>query len=118
MKGIGFLLGKATNSPPRRVPTDRMARIVGPVQSRLDDGLSDVFRRACAAGDLDAAADLLRLLETWHGRRGRVDARDEHAHAARLKRFRDELARGRLELEIISTRPRALAAYDGPPSSG
>ena len=52
-----------------QIPGARLARVNQSLKRRLDDDVEEVFNRACATNDLEAAADLLALLEKWHARR-------------------------------------------------
>jgi hypothetical protein len=63
------------------------------LKRRLDDDLEEVFNRACATNDLEAAADLLVLLEKWHARRSAAYGRERRINGASLERVRKELER-------------------------
>jgi hypothetical protein len=50
-----------------------------------------LFKNACESGDLDAAADVLALLESWQSRRTYATADQRQADLGYLLRMRTEL---------------------------
>jgi hypothetical protein len=82
MRQFGFRVNVSPNLRETPVP-GRMARTNPSYRRRLDDSMVDVFDRACIGNNLDAAADVLTLLDRWHDRRSvkygserRIDDRD------------------------------------------
>jgi hypothetical protein len=63
------------------------------LKRRLDDDIEEVFNRACATNDLEAAGDLLALLEKWYARRSASYGRERRISGANLARTRRELDR-------------------------
>lgn len=60
---------------------------------RLDDAMVAVFDRACAGNNLDAAADVLEVLITWHRRRSSKYGRERRINDDHLKLMLKELKR-------------------------
>jgi hypothetical protein len=52
-----------------RIPAARLALLDQTYRRRLDDDLEALFTRACIANDVEAAGELLELMEKWHARR-------------------------------------------------
>jgi hypothetical protein len=69
MRPIGFSLRISPGFREVPRPGNRLAPANWVARRRLDDALVEIFNRACAGNNLDAAADLLALLEKWHERR-------------------------------------------------
>ena len=92
MRTFGFI-GNKTNLHEVRIPGARLARVNQSLKRRLDDDVEEVFSRACASNDLEAAADLLILLEKWHARRSASYGRERRISGANLIRARKELER-------------------------
>jgi hypothetical protein len=69
MKPFGFLSKKGSGTREQRIPDNRLARVTQSFQRRLDDDVAAVFNRACISNDIEAATDLLALMENWHERR-------------------------------------------------
>jgi hypothetical protein len=59
---------------------------------RLDDQIETLYHRACIVQDLEAASDLLTLLEKWFQRRSARSGTDRRNDAG-LRRARRELDR-------------------------
>ena len=93
MRTFGFLVNKSSSLHEVRIPGARLARVNQSLKRRLDDDLEEVFNRACATNDLEAAADLLGLLEKWHARRSASYGRERRISGASLERVRKELER-------------------------
>jgi hypothetical protein len=94
MRTFGFRANAATNlrAPPR--PDFRLALSRPSYRRRLDDAMVAIFEQACAGNNLDAAAEVLTVLETWHERRSasygserRIDDRHLVAMRSELKRL-------------------------------
>jgi hypothetical protein len=93
MRTFGFLVNKSTSLHEVRIPGSRLARVNQSLKRRLDDDVEEVFARACATNDLEAAADLLTVLEKWHARRSASYGRERRISGASLERARKELER-------------------------
>jgi hypothetical protein len=104
MRAFGFLSNnKSLALHEVRIPGSRMARVNQSLKRRLDDDVEEVFHRACATNDLEAATDLLLLLEKWHARRSASYGRERRISGENLLRARKELDR----LIILQGAPRA-----------
>ena len=110
MRTFGFLVGK--NSPLHEVhiPGARLARVNQSLKRRLDDDVEEVFNRACATNDLEAALDLLTLLEKWHARRSASYGRERRISGASLQRARKELERLHALKATVAPEPGTPAA--------
>jgi len=93
MRTFGFLVNKSTSLHEVHIPGARLARVNQSLKRRLDDDVEEVFHRACATNDLEAASDLLVLLEKWHARRSASYGRERRLSGASLQRARKELDR-------------------------
>ena len=82
-----------TNLRPPPIPDIRLALFKPVHRRRLDDALEAVFNRACATNNLDAAADVLTVLEKWHGRRVAGYGRERRISDMKVKTMRSELVR-------------------------
>ena len=74
------------------VPPARLAQVQGVQNRRVSDAVEDAFRRACLAGDLPTARDLMIVFERMHQRGKRLGG-DRRTWEERLQRARHELAR-------------------------
>jgi hypothetical protein len=83
--------GAATRE--QRIPDNRLARVTQSFQRRLDDDIEAVFNRACISNDVDAAADLLALMEKWHERRKTSYGGERRINDDALRRARRALER-------------------------
>jgi len=93
MRTFGFLGNRTRSLHEVQIPGARLARVNQSLKRRLDDDVEEVFNRACATNDLDAASDLLALLEKWHSRRQANYGRERRISGANLTRARSELDR-------------------------
>ena len=93
MRPFGSIIDKAVKLRDPPIPDARMVRVNPPSVSRLDEGLKELFDCACVANDLEAAADLLALMEKWYARRMYHDESQKRAHGILLKRMTGELHR-------------------------
>jgi hypothetical protein len=93
MRTFGFLGNRTRSLHEVQIPGARLARVNQSLKRRLDDDVEEVFNRACATNDLDAASDLLALLEKWHSRRQASYGRERRISGANLTRARGELDR-------------------------
>ena len=92
MRRFGFLVNRP-GLHEVQIPGSRIARVNQALKRRLDDDVEEVFNRACASNDLEAAQDLLVLLEKWHARRAASYGRERRISGAALNRARKELER-------------------------
>jgi hypothetical protein len=99
MRPLGFSLSSITRLHEAPIPGSRSGRTNWPHRRRLDDALEAVFQRACATNNMDAAADVLAVLEKWHDRRTvkygserRIDGRVITAMRAELERLRARIS--------------------------
>jgi hypothetical protein len=93
MRQFGFRGNVALSLRETPVP-GRVGRTNPYYHRRLDDAMVAVFDGACVGNNLDAAADVLTLLERWHERRSvrygserRIDDRDLVVMRTELKRL-------------------------------
>jgi len=93
MRTFGFLVNRTSSLHEVRIPGSRLARVNQSLKRRLDDDVEEVFNRACATNDLEAASDLLTLLEKWHARRSASYGRERRISGVSLQRARKELER-------------------------
>jgi hypothetical protein len=105
MRTFGFMLKKSSGFSEPRIPSARLARVNQSLKRRLDDDVEEVFNRACTANDLEAAADLLAVLEKWHARRSASYGRERRISGAAVLRTRRELERlGAIRASRAATR--------------
>ena len=95
MRAFGFRSNVTTNLRAPPIPDARFALPRSTYHRRLDDAMVAIFERACTGNNLDAAAEVLTVLETWHERRSarygserRIDDRHLVAMRAALERLR------------------------------
>src|ERR1700722_1214103 len=69
MRTFGFRSNVTTNLRAPPMPDPRSAPSRSTYHRRLDDAMVAIFERACTGNNLDAAAEVLTVLETWHERR-------------------------------------------------
>jgi hypothetical protein len=93
MRPFGSLIDKTVKFREPTVPGARLDRVNPSVSHRLDEGIADLFNTACILNDLDAAADLVTLLEKWHTRRWYGDEQQRRVGGVHLKRMHGELER-------------------------
>ena len=88
MRRIGFTIGNnAFRQPaaPVQSTVNRYSR------RRLEDDIEDVFYKACAARDVERAADLVGLLERMQARRSVSYGRERRLNSGTLDRARQKL---------------------------
>lgn len=90
--GAGRVRERASDPEPP-IPAERMAQVHAVLRRRASDTVEDAFRRACLAGDVAAASDLLIVLERMSLRAARSPTGDRRLLAGRLARLRRELER-------------------------
>lgn len=120
MRNFGFILKKGSSANEMTIPGARLARVNQSLKRRLDDDVEEVFNRACATNDLEAAADLLALLEKWHARRSASYGRERRMSGASVQRVRDELERlTALRAEVLERQAKAAEreGMSGDPSA-
>ena len=93
MRPFGTLIDKTARFREPPIPGSRLERVQPSVAHRLDEGITELFDYACITNDLEAAADLVALMETWHARRSYGDERQKRASGLHLKRMHGELER-------------------------
>ena len=96
MRPFGTLIDMAAKFREPTVPGARLERVNPPVTHHLDEGLADLFNHACISNDLEAAADLVAVLEKWHARRSYGDEQQRRVGGVHLKRMHGELERRRI----------------------
>jgi hypothetical protein len=106
MRPFGILVDQAMKLREPSIPSDRQARVNPPPLRLLDDAVTEAFNQACIAGDLEAAADLLALVEKWHSRRSYSGEQARRTDRIFAKRMQGELERRHI---IRGTRPPAPA---------
>ena len=94
MRTFGFRADITTNLRAPPIPDARFALSKSTYHRRLDDAMVTIFEQACTGNNLDAAAEVLAVLETWHERRStrygserRIDGRHLVAMRAVLHRL-------------------------------
>src|ERR1700733_13990710 len=90
MRTYGLRVGVAASRNEAPPPG---ARMTGTYRRRLDDAMVAVFDRACTTNNLDAAADVLEVLITWHRRRSAKYGRERRINDDHLKSMLAELKR-------------------------
>jgi hypothetical protein len=94
MRTFGILLDKAATFREPTIPCARLERVNPPPPvRRLDEEIVELFNLACAANDLQAAVEILALIEKWHGRRSYADEQERRLAGMHLKRMHAELER-------------------------
>ena len=93
MRMFGYRTTAATNLRAPQIPDMRQALSKPSQRRRLDDAMVAIFERACAGNNLDAAAEILTVLETWHERRAAKYGRERRIDDRHLVVMRAELER-------------------------
>ncbi len=91
MRTFGFVGSKIARTDQVQTADSRLAGVNLSPGRRLDDSIKQIFNRACATNNLEAAADLLTLLEKWHARRQANYGRERRINGDDLERARKEL---------------------------
>jgi hypothetical protein len=102
MRPFGTLIEKAVKFREPSIPGARLDRVVPRTENRLDEGINELFEYACITNDLEAAGDLVGLIEKWHARRSYRDYEQRRLVAVQLKRMHGELDRRHI---MRGTRP-------------
>ena len=74
------------------IPPARMAQVYAVLRRRMSDTVEDAFGRACLAGDVATARDLVIVLE-------RMMMRDAHLPGGERRRIEGQLQRLRIEID-------------------
>lgn len=82
-----------TPEPETQIPAERMARVQGVLRRRVSDAVEDAFQRACLAGDLTTARDLIGVLERMIERGESLREGERRRLPGLVRRLREELAR-------------------------
>ena len=93
MRGHGFLFNDNISFSAPRAPNTMGQRQTGTPKRRLDDDIEAIFIRACSANNVEAAADLLTVMEKWHIRRLKKYGRERRINATDLQAARRKLER-------------------------
>lgn len=102
MRPFGTLIQKTVKFREPSIPDARLDRVLPRTEHRLEEGINELFEYACITSDLEAAGDLVALMEKWHARRVYKDAERRRLVAIQLKRMRGELDRRHI---MRGTRP-------------
>ena len=78
-------------SPP--LPAHRLSRVLSSYRRRIDDAVEDVFRQACAAGDLETAEELIGILTNLHERRKAKFSGERRMNDDHIIRAKEDLLR-------------------------
>ena len=106
MRAFGILLDRTVKLREPFVPNPRMERVNPPAPRRLDDEITEVFHHACLDNDLEAATEILALVETWHARRQYDKETERQRDKVHTRRMAGELERRHI---AAGTRPRVAA---------
>lgn len=109
MRPFGTLIQKTLQFREPPIPGTRLDRVTPRAAFPMDEGIKELFDYACITKDLDAAADLVALLERWHARRRYADHEQRRFVVIQLKRMRGELDRRHI---MLGTRPTATRPPD------
>jgi len=93
MRSFGSLIERAAKFREPVIPGARLERARPPAVNKLDEGIAELFDYACITSDLEAAADLMALLEKWHEQRPYDDEEQRRTVGICLKRMHGELDR-------------------------
>ena len=93
MRSFGSLIEKTVKFRQPEIPGARLERAHPPAVNRLDEGVQELFDLACITNDLEAAADLVALMEKWHERRCYDDEEQRRTDGIYLKRMHGEFDR-------------------------
>jgi hypothetical protein len=93
MRMFGSLVEKGAKFREPTIPGQRLERVNPSLVNYLDEGVRELFNYACAANELDDAADLLALARTWHARRAYADELQSRTGEIFVERMAGELKR-------------------------
>jgi hypothetical protein len=93
MRSFGFKLRHNTSLSAVKRPGHWHAQAPINLNRRLDDALVVVFDRACETGNLDAAKDILAVLEKWAARRASKYGTERRMANNGIEAMRAELER-------------------------
>lgn len=86
-----LLYRNCSNMSEPRLPTPRPPDPRKSIRRRMEDQIEALYNRARIGNDLEAASDLLALLEKWFARRPVQVGRERRTNAAALLRARRDL---------------------------
>ena len=109
MRPFGTLIKKTVKFREPTIPGARLDRALPRIEHRLDEGVHELFEYACITSDLEAAGDLVALMEKWHARRRYKDYDQRRLVVIQLKRMRGELDRRHI---MRGTRPNVTQPFD------
>ena len=92
MRATGFTFDSSLSFSAPREPRQADGQRPPP-KRRLDDDIEAIFSRACATSNIDAAGDLLAVLEKWHIRRTKKYGRERRINSLDLQAARRKLER-------------------------
>ena len=75
------------------IPEARLARVHPTPARRLDEDVMEAFTLACSLDELEAATDLMALLQRWQTRRVDADDQEKRFGSLHLRRMLGELER-------------------------
>jgi hypothetical protein len=110
MRPFGTLIPKAVKFREPSIPHARLDRVTPRTEHRMDEGINELFEHACITSDLEAAGDLLALMERWHAQRTYKDYEQRRLVIIQLKRMHGELHRRHI---MQGTKPPASARPSG-----
>jgi hypothetical protein len=93
VRSFGFRIGAATSLHQAPLPGRQPTQSSRSPHRRLDDEMVAVFERACRINNLDAAGEVLELLEASHQRRSVRYGRERRIDDGHLTSMRSELKR-------------------------
>ncbi len=83
----------ATPEPEPQIPAARLAQVQAVQRRRVSDAVEDAFRRACLAGDVATARDLVGVMEAMIQRGERLREGERRQLPGRVQQLHRELAR-------------------------
>lgn len=104
MRSFAFLVEKIGAFREPAVPDERLSRANPSGTQLIDEAIKSAFDLACMNDDLDAAADLLALIQKRHTVRAHADAEARRVGGYYVRRMRGELDRRHI---MRGTRPPA-----------
>lgn len=110
MRNFGILIGRGSRLRPPATVSERLARVTRPAGHPLDEEVRELFQCACTAGDLEAANDVLLMMERWMERRTYENEQQRKEETAHLLRMRGELERRYIMKGIRPPVPRVPAS--------
>jgi hypothetical protein len=87
------LVGRTAQLHSPALPAHRLSRVLSSYRRRIDDAVEDVFRQACAAGDLETAEELIGILTNLHERRKAKFSGERRVSDNHIVRAKEDLLR-------------------------